>query len=76
MPSHHVTRSPATPVIIAANVSRTDERRWSGPLSALADGMAQMGHDDPVVIGIGRVFAGVNAASASDFAATPALAVG
>ena len=68
--------APATPVIIAANVSRTDERRWSGPLSALADGMAQMGHDDPVVIGIGRVFAGVKAASAGDFVAAPALAAG
>lgn len=47
----------ATPVVIAANVSRADERRWAGPLCALAEGMAKIGHDDPVVIGVGRVFA-------------------
>ncbi|MFG1392753.1 siroheme synthase CysG [Xanthobacter agilis] len=49
--------APTTPVVIAANVSRANERRWSGPLAELADGMAAIGHDDPVLIGIGRVFA-------------------
>ncbi|MFG1432573.1 siroheme synthase CysG [Xanthobacter sp. V2C-8] len=66
--------APATPVVIAANVSRRDERRWSGPLSELAAGMAGIGHDDPVVIGIGRVFARARADAAEE--PVPALAVG
>jgi len=61
-----------TPVVIAANVSRRDERRWTGPLSALVAGMAEIGHDDPVVIGIGKVFA--RAAAAMDV--EPLRAVG
>ncbi|WP_454918467.1 siroheme synthase CysG [Xanthobacter sediminis] len=64
--------APTTPVVIAANVSRADERRWSGPLSALAQGMARIGHDDPVVIGIGRVFA----RSQMDAAEAPVRAAG
>ncbi len=46
----------ATPVVVAANVSRHNERRWHGPLSALPQGIAQIGYDDPVIIGIGGVF--------------------
>lgn len=66
--------APATPVVIAANVSRRDERRWCGPLAALADGMARIGHDDPVVIGIGRVFARAEIETARD--AMPARVAG
>jgi uroporphyrin-III C-methyltransferase/precorrin-2 dehydrogenase/sirohydrochlorin ferrochelatase len=50
-------RDAATAVVVAANVSRTDERRWHGPLERLAEGMATIGFADPVVIGIGGVFA-------------------
>lgn len=46
----------STPVVVAANVSRHSERRWHGPLSALPQGMAKIGYDDPVIIGIGGVF--------------------
>jgi len=49
------------PVIVAANVSRPDERRWTGPLSRLGEGAAVIGHDDPVLIGIGAVFAAAEA---------------
>lgn len=55
--------APTTPVVIAANVSRRNERRWSGPLCALAEGMAGIGHDDPVLIGIGKVFAAARTAT-------------
>jgi len=46
-----------TPVLIAANISRQDERRWHGTLAGLGEGMAEIGHDNPVLFGVGRVFA-------------------
>ncbi len=67
------------PVIVAANVSRADERRWTGPLARLAEGAAFIGHDDPVLIGIGSVFAAAEARAAAtpDTAeAMPACATG
>ncbi len=64
--------SPETPVVITANVSRADERRWAGPLSAMARGIGGIGYDDPVIIGIGRVFAQQAAAAG----AQPLQAVG
>ncbi|WP_246072519.1 siroheme synthase CysG [Martelella lutilitoris] len=48
---------PDTPVLIAANISRPDERRWFGALAMLGEGMAEIGHDNPVLFGIGQVFA-------------------
>ena len=48
---------PETPVLIAANISRPDERRWHGTLASLGRGMAEIGHDNPVLFGVGRVFA-------------------
>ena len=49
--------SPETPVLIAANVSRLDERHWHGTLAGLAEGMAEVGYDNPVLFGVGKVFA-------------------
>ena len=47
---------PETPVLIAANISRPDERRWHGTLASLGEGMAEIGHDNPVLFGVGKVF--------------------
>lgn len=51
-----------TPVVISANVSRDNERRWQGTLRDVAAGIAVIGYDDPVLIGIGAAF-GVRRAS-------------
>ncbi|MGV0877310.1 siroheme synthase CysG [Martelella sp. FLE1502] len=48
---------PETPVLIAANISRPDEKRWHGTLVTLAEGMAEIGYDNPVLFGVGKVFA-------------------
>lgn len=47
---------PTTPVVIMSSVAREQERRWSGSLFTLHDGIAEIGYDDPVLIGIGDVF--------------------
>ena len=49
--------SAETPVAVMSAVSRSNERRWCGPLHALADAMEEIGTDEPVLIGIGDVFA-------------------
>ncbi|WP_300300430.1 uroporphyrinogen-III C-methyltransferase, partial [Ferrovibrio sp.] len=49
--------SPATPVVAVAAVSRPEEVRWQGQLDNLADGLASLGSEQPVLVGIGRVFA-------------------
>lgn len=51
---------PETPVLIASNISRADERRWHGTLASLGRGTAEIGHDNPVLFGIGKVFARCN----------------
>jgi len=48
--------SPETPALIAANISRPDEKRWHGTLAGLGEGMAEIGHDNPVLFGVGKVF--------------------
>lgn len=45
-----------TPVIVAANVSRKDERRWFGTLCNLQQGIEVIGYNDPVLIAVGRAF--------------------
>ncbi len=47
----------ATPVVVTAGVSRAGEWRWRGELHQLAHGDAAAEHDQPVLIGIGQVFA-------------------
>ncbi|WP_246739565.1 siroheme synthase CysG [Martelella sp. HB161492] len=55
--------SPHTPVLIASNISRRDERRWHGTLARLPEGMAEIGYDNPVLFGVGGVFARASARS-------------
>ncbi|SER92486.1 siroheme synthase CysG [Rhizobium sp. NFR03] len=44
------------PVVIASNISRAEERRWHGTVSTMHIGIAEIGYDNPVLIGVGRVF--------------------
>ena len=51
--------SPATPVVIVSKVSRPAERQWRGTLKNMAEGIASIGYDDPVLIAIGGSLAAV-----------------
>lgn len=44
------------PAVIVSAVSRPNERRWSGSLNEMSAAMAEIGVDEPVLIGIGDVF--------------------
>ncbi len=48
--------SPQTPVVIAKAISRPGQRHWTGQLRELPDAMGEIGHDEPVLIGVGTVF--------------------
>ena len=50
---------PSMPVVISRSVGREGFGRWTGTLRDLARGMAIIGHDEPVLIGVGPVFAGL-----------------
>jgi uroporphyrin-III C-methyltransferase / precorrin-2 dehydrogenase / sirohydrochlorin ferrochelatase len=58
----------STPAVIMSSVTRTNERRWTGPLSNLGAAMQEIGVDEPVLIGVGRVFAEVAEVDAGFFA--------
>ncbi|SOC45236.1 uroporphyrinogen-III C-methyltransferase [Rhizobium subbaraonis] len=47
---------PATPAVIVSNVSRPSEKRWLGTVESIPAGIATIGFDDPVLIGVGAVF--------------------
>lgn len=49
--------APSTPSVIVTAVSRADERRWTGSLCDLANGGAVVDVEQPILIGIGCVFA-------------------
>jgi uroporphyrin-III C-methyltransferase/precorrin-2 dehydrogenase/sirohydrochlorin ferrochelatase len=49
--------SPEMPVAVVTAVSRRDETRWTGRLSELGDALLRIGTDQPVLVGIGQVFA-------------------
>ncbi|MEQ8481940.1 MAG: siroheme synthase CysG [Hoeflea sp.] len=49
----------ATQVVVSKSVSRHGSDRWTGPLHALPEGIAITGCDEPLLIGIGAVFAPV-----------------
>ncbi|APO78488.1 siroheme synthase 2 (plasmid) [Rhizobium etli 8C-3] len=49
--------SPETPVVIMSDVSRTTQRQWHGKLLGLAEGIREIGYDNPVLIAVGDVFA-------------------
>ncbi|CAH0342189.1 siroheme synthase CysG [Rhizobium sp. CECT 9324] len=48
---------PSTPAVIVTSVTRPNERRWSGTLDDLAEAVAIIGVDEPILIGIGNAFA-------------------
>jgi len=45
-----------TPVVAVAAIARPEETCWRGPLEDLADGVGQLGLDQPVLIAVGKVF--------------------
>lgn len=49
--------SPETPVVIAKAISRPGQRQWTGLLSDTSAAIREIGHEEPVLIGIGLVFA-------------------
>ncbi|MEM1365053.1 MAG: siroheme synthase CysG [Pseudomonadota bacterium] len=49
--------SGSTAVVVMAAISRGNERRWTGTLEELSAGVAEIGLDDPVLIGIGDALA-------------------
>ncbi|MCJ8521715.1 uroporphyrin-III C-methyltransferase/precorrin-2 dehydrogenase/sirohydrochlorin ferrochelatase [Pseudorhizobium tarimense] len=60
---------PATPAVIVSSVSRAGERRWRGSVEELHIGIAEIGFEDPVLVGIGQVFRAV--AVAGEHPGTP-----
>jgi uroporphyrin-III C-methyltransferase/precorrin-2 dehydrogenase/sirohydrochlorin ferrochelatase len=46
--------SPSTPAVVISDVSRKTQRHWRGTLGSLAEGMAIIGYDHPVLIAVGR----------------------
>jgi uroporphyrin-III C-methyltransferase / precorrin-2 dehydrogenase / sirohydrochlorin ferrochelatase len=55
----------ATPVVVAAGIARPKETRWLGSLRNLAEGAGPVNNGEPVLIGIGQVFAAARATCAS-----------
>lgn len=45
-----------TPIVICSSVSRQNSQTWSGRLCNISDGIASIGFNDPVLIGVGDVF--------------------
>jgi uroporphyrin-III C-methyltransferase/precorrin-2 dehydrogenase/sirohydrochlorin ferrochelatase len=50
---------PETPVVAMANISRSNEARWSGHLKDLETGVQDLPPGTPILIGVGPVF-GIN----------------
>ncbi len=45
-----------TPAVVVSAITRENETRWVGTLHGLADAVARIGVDNPVLIGIGNAF--------------------
>jgi uroporphyrin-III C-methyltransferase/precorrin-2 dehydrogenase/sirohydrochlorin ferrochelatase len=54
--------TPESPACAVAAVSQPGERGWSGFLRDLAGGLGDVGADQPLIIGVGQVFATADAA--------------
>ncbi len=52
-----------TPAVVCSSVSRPKSRRWTGTVAEIGEGMAEIGYDEPVLIGVGAVFGALAAAS-------------
>lgn len=63
--------SATTPVCVCASITRENEIRWHGMLSTLDEGIEKVGYDNPVLIGIGAVFASAVAEAKTTDAAEP-----
>lgn len=48
--------NPSTPSVIVSAIAREEERRWVGTLAEMPGAMAEIGFDNPVLIGIGDAF--------------------
>ncbi|RJF80616.1 uroporphyrinogen-III C-methyltransferase [Oleomonas cavernae] len=59
----------ATPAIAVRAVTRPDEKRWHGTLADLAQGVAGLGLEHPLLIGIGNAFAAAQAIDLACFEA-------
>ncbi|NTJ64483.1 uroporphyrinogen-III C-methyltransferase [Agrobacterium rhizogenes] len=44
---------PSTPAVIMSDVSRATQREWRGSLIKLAEGMKEVGYENPVLIAVG-----------------------
>lgn len=51
---------PSMPVVISRSVAREGFERWTGTLRDLARGMTIIGYDEPVLVGVGSVFAALS----------------
>lgn len=49
----------ATPIVIASGLCRAGEARWAGSLDKIEVGIDAINGDEPVLIGVGRVFQAV-----------------
>ncbi|MBO6893740.1 MAG: uroporphyrinogen-III C-methyltransferase [Roseibium sp.] len=47
---------PRTPAVALSGIATGDEARWTGPVEDLASGVAGLGLERPVLIGVGSVF--------------------
>lgn len=45
-----------TPAVVVGSVSRPDERRWIGTVGCLPDGVSTLDPEQPVLIGVGKVW--------------------
>ncbi|WP_340160352.1 siroheme synthase CysG [uncultured Hoeflea sp.] len=51
---------PSMPVVISRSVARKGFERWTGTLRDLGEGMTIIGYDEPVLVGVGSVFAALS----------------
>lgn len=48
--------SPSTPAVIVSSIARDEEQRWVGQLRDMPAAMAEIGFENPVLLGIGDAF--------------------
>jgi len=46
-----------TPVVVCSSISRPESKNWHGTLQTLPEGIKIIGYNNPVLIGVGSVFA-------------------
>ena len=57
--------SPSTLLVICAAVSRPSQSRWHGTLRDIAEGIARVGFEQPVLVAVGHVFAAQHISAAA-----------